>query len=92
MDDHQSNERHFVYFYFNRHAPQRTEEVVPAHVEYWRTANLKEYLGGPFTDRSGGLISFAASSLEEATNIVLQDPFIRADLVTQRWIKEWVIE
>jgi uncharacterized protein YciI len=61
-------------------------------VEYWKTANIQGYMGGPFADRSGGLISFFASSLDEATQIILKDPFILEDLVAEKWIKEWIAE
>jgi len=87
-----SNEKRFVYFYFNRNEPEKIREVVPEHVQYWRTANLEEYQGGPFGDRTGGLITFAKSSLDEAMEIILQDPFILEDLIEQKWIKEWVPE
>jgi uncharacterized protein YciI len=92
MDNSQTNTRHFVYFYFNRNEPEKIRPVIPAHVGYWKTANLKEYKGGPFSDRTGGLITFAASSIEEATEIVLRDPFILEDLIAEKWIKEWIVE
>lgn len=65
MDNIQNNERRFVYFYFNRTEPERIRQGVPTHVQYWKTANLQGYMGGPFADRTGGLISFVASNLEE---------------------------
>ena len=86
------NKRRFIYFYFNRNEPEKIREVVPAHVQYWKTADLKSYSGGPFADHSGGLISFAAQNLKEATEIILQDPFIEEDLIEQKWIKEWMPE
>lgn len=92
MNDSQNPEKRFVYFYLNRRDPVRIREAVPAHVSYWQTANPPGYMGGPFADRQGGLISFVASSLEEATQIILQDPFIVADLIEQKWIKEWLCE
>jgi uncharacterized protein YciI len=88
--DMNPNHQRFIYFYFNRNEPEKLREVVPAHVEYWKTANLESYSGGPFADRSGGLISFAAQTLEEATEIILRDPFIQANLIEQKWIKEWI--
>ncbi len=45
--------KRFVYFYFMRIEPDKIQSVVPLHVEYWGNRNLKEYLGGPFADRSG---------------------------------------
>jgi uncharacterized protein YciI len=92
MNNTQNNDTHFIYFYFNRNEPEKIRQVIPAHVQYWKTANPKEYKGGPFGDRTGGLISFLASSLEEATDIILQDPFVLQDLIAEKWIKEWVAE
>jgi uncharacterized protein YciI len=86
----QSNEKHFVYFYFNRNDPEKIREVVQEHVQYWKTANLNGYIGGPFGDRTGGLISFTALSLDEALEITLQDPFALKDLISEKWIKEWI--
>jgi uncharacterized protein YciI len=54
--------------------------------------DLREYRGGPFGDRTGGSISFVASSLEEAMEIILQDPFILEDLIAEKWIKEWIVD
>jgi uncharacterized protein YciI len=88
----QNNETHFIYFYLNRNEPEKIRQVAPAHVRYWKTAKLKEYKGGPFGDRTGGLISFRASNLEEATEIILQDPFVLQDLIAEKWIKEWAAE
>jgi uncharacterized protein YciI len=92
MNDIQSEAKRFIYFYFNRNEPEKILQVVPAHVEYWKKADLKGYMGGPFGDRTGGLISFIAPSLHEASEIIRQDPFIQEDLVDQKWIKEWILE
>ena len=90
--DINTNNRRFIFFYFNRNEPEKLREVVPAHVQYWKTADLKIYAGGPFADRSGGLISFAAQSLEKAREIILRDPFMQEDLIEQKWIREWIVE
>jgi len=92
MKDNLINGRRFVYFYFNRNEPEKIRQVVPAHVQYWKTAGLEGYLGGPFGDRTGGLITFSAESLEVASAIIQQDPFVLEDLVEQKWIKEWIVE
>ncbi|HSL45887.1 MAG TPA: YciI family protein [Anaerolineales bacterium] len=92
MDNPQNNIKRFVYFYFNQEEPEKIRQVVPAHVEYWKAANLQGYMGGPFADRTGGLISFLANSISEATEIVEQDPFIMQDLIADKWIKEWIVE
>lgn len=92
MDTPQTNERRFLYFYFNRNKPEKVRQAVPTHVQYWKTANLRGYMGGPFADRTGGLIYFDASGLEEAEEIIRQDPFVLKDLIDQKWIKEWLPE
>lgn len=84
--------KRFVYFYINQNEPEKIRQVVPAHVQYWNTAGMEGYMGGPFGDRTGGLISFVAPSQEEAVKIILQDPFIRENLIEQKWIKEWIVE
>jgi uncharacterized protein YciI len=59
---------------------------------YWRERRLEEYLGGPFTDRSGGLITFAAGSLEEAERVVAADPFVTERLLNDSIVKGWTPE
>jgi uncharacterized protein YciI len=85
-------EKRFLYFYFMRKEPARIQSVVPTHVTYWRERNLKGYMGGPFADRSGGLITFETESLEEATRLVMNDPFVLEDVLESKWIKEWIVE
>ena len=92
MDAAPNKDRRFLHFYFNRYEPEKLRQVVPAHVQYWKDAHLRGYVGGPFTDRTGGLISFVAASLEEARKIILGDPFALQDLIAEKWIKEWIIE
>jgi len=84
--------KRFVYFYLNTNEPEKIRQVVPAHVLYWKNASLDGYQGGPFADRTGGLITFIAVNFEEATAIVQQDPFVSGDLIAQLWIKEWIPE
>lgn len=84
--------KRFVYFYFMRNEPDRIRTVVPSHIEYWEKNELIGYLGGPFKDRSGGLITFEAGNIEEVTRIISNDPFITNDLIKEKWVKEWVVE
>ena len=79
----------FLYFYTMRNAPDAVRQVAPSHVEYWQGRKLPSYLGGPFADRSGGPITFAAANLEDAKRIVEADPFVRERLIEQSWVKEW---
>ena len=80
-----------LYFYLMKEATDRVGVVAPDHAEYWRGLGLREYRGGPFADRSGGLITFEASSVDEAERLVADDPFVREDLLERRWVKEWLI-
>ena len=38
----------------------------PQHVSHWQALHLDGYLGGPFEDRSGGLITFETEDEEYA--------------------------
>jgi uncharacterized protein YciI len=84
--------KRFAFFYFMKKEPDKIQIVVPSHIEYWEKCNLRTYLGGPFADRSGGLITFEAENLEEATSIIMDDPFISQNLLETKWIKEWAAE
>ncbi|NCO65662.1 MAG: hypothetical protein COW32_05875 [Candidatus Aquicultor secundus] len=80
------------FFYFMKNDPDKIREVVPAHIAYWKNNNFEKYIGGPFADRSGGLISFEAMGLADATAIIEKDPFIVHGLIAEKWIKEWMPE
>jgi uncharacterized protein YciI len=82
----------FVYFYFMKNDPDKIRQIVSSHIKFWKEANLKEYIGGPFADRTGGMISFVAENLEEATTIIMKDPFVEEDILINKWIKEWIVE
>ena len=82
----------FLYFYLMSDAPARVQAVAPEHAAYWRALGLPGYLGGPFGDRSGGMITFETGSVPEADQLVANDPFVRGDLLEVRWVKEWMID
>jgi uncharacterized protein YciI len=84
--------KRFAYFYFMKNDPEKIAKNVAAHIKHWKRSALPDYLGGPFSDRSGGLISFSEESPEEAVALVLNDPFIASNLVEQKWLKEWSVE
>jgi hypothetical protein len=75
-----------------REQPDQIREVAPLHVDYWHGLELPGYLGGPFADRSGGSISFEVENRLEAEELVAGDPFVTADLISERWLKQWQIE
>jgi hypothetical protein len=78
-----------AYFYLMKDDPDRVRAVAPDHAAYWHDLDPPAYLGGPLADRSGGLITFEAGSLGEAEQLVAGDPFVRADLLEDAWLKEW---
>jgi len=84
--------KRFVYFYLMRETPDVVNRIIPVHVQYWETCNLPEYVGGPFADRTCGLITFSAARLEDAQRIIEDDPFVLENLIEQKWIKQWHVE
>jgi uncharacterized protein YciI len=79
----------FAYFYFMVDDPTRVRAVAPAHSEHWRRLQLDGYSGGPFADRSGGLITFETDDRERAESAVAGDPFVREGLLASYWLKPW---
>ena len=67
-------------------------ETVPLHVEYWKTLDLPDYIGGPFADRSGGLITFSAADDEVAGKLAAGDPFVKTGAVTEYQVGQWMVE
>ena len=59
------------------------------YAAYWHALHLDSYQGGPFADRSGGLIVFTAGSVDHAEQLVAEDPFVRHGLLEDRWVKQW---
>ena len=85
-------EKRFAFFYFMKKEPEKIKAVVPLHIEYWHKLKLDKYLGGPFADRTGGLITFETESIDKATSIIMNDPFVLHDLLESKWVKEWAVE
>jgi hypothetical protein len=81
-----------LYLYWMKDDPDRVGTIAPEHASYWRELGLPEYLGGPFADRSGGLITFEADSLDQAEGIIAADPFVREELLESSVVKEWIPE
>ncbi|MFC1585971.1 YciI family protein [Fibrobacterota bacterium] len=84
--------KRYVYVYFMKDKPEVIKDVVSSHSNYWKTCSLENYLGGPFADRSGGIISFSSESLEQAGQVIEKDPFTTNNVIETRWIKEWIPE
>lgn len=81
-----------AYFYFMKHEPDRVRAIAPRHASYWNELAVDAYRGGPFADRSGGLILFDSDSREHAERLVTRDPFLRERLLERHWIKEWLAD
>ena len=79
----------FAYLYFMKDDPDRIRATVPRHVAHWQQLRLPGYLGGPFQDRTGGLITFQAQDDEHARRAVDTDPFRQAGLLEAHWLKQW---
>jgi uncharacterized protein YciI len=82
----------FAYLYFMKAEPDRVRAVAPRHASYWRALRLAHYVGGPFEDRTGGLITFEADDAAQAQRAVSADPFVLEGLVEAHWLKEWTPE
>jgi uncharacterized protein YciI len=82
----------FTYLYFMKDKPDRVRAVAPDHAAYWRGLALPGYQGGPFMDRSGGLITFDHDSEQDAQRFTTNDPFRREDLLEVHWVKVWAVE
>ncbi|WP_139167343.1 YciI family protein [Maridesulfovibrio ferrireducens] len=80
----------YVYFYFMKKKPEIIKQAAPDHAKYWMSLKLDGYKGGPFADRSGGMILFKAKSKESASMTVAGDPFVIHDLIGESWLKPWV--
>ena len=82
----------FAYFYLMADDPARVRATVPRHVAHWHDLGLAGYLGGPFADRTGGLITFQADDDQQAQRAVDTDPFVQEGLLKAHWLKQWTPE
>ena len=71
----------YAYFYFMGTDADRVRATAPAHAAYWRDLGLDDYVGGPFEDRGGGLITFRVDSAAQADSAVAADPFVTTGLL-----------
>lgn len=78
-----------LYFYFMKSEPEQIRTIAPEHSAYWHAQGLPGYAGGPFEDRSGGMITFSVNDLEQAQQLVKDDPFIKAGALRYYWVKAW---
>ncbi len=88
--------KQYVFFYMMKEDIKKDvneiEEIVEEHVKYRHDSKPENYSGGPFSDRSGGMILFDADSVNTAEKLAMNDPFVLSDLIKIKWIKEWQIQ
>jgi uncharacterized protein YciI len=67
------------------------ERMTPAHRIYARTlkASGKLIMGGPFADNSGAMFIYRAQSKDEATAMVLEDPYHTEGVFETYALSEW---
>jgi hypothetical protein len=82
----------FLFFYLMADDPDRVRRIASEHVEYWHELRLAGYVGGPFGDRSGGLITFEADTPALAEQLVAGDPFLHQDAISTWWLKQWLVD
>lgn len=80
----------YVFFYLMKAQSERIGQIVPAHVAYWADNHSVHHTGGPFADRTGGMIVFEAEGLHDAERLAHNDPFVIQRVVENCWIKEWM--
>ncbi|MEF9952158.1 MAG: YciI family protein [Clostridium sp.] len=69
---------------------EKDAEILQEHLDYLYGLidEGKVFAKGPFTDHSGGLIIYKASSIEEAKEWIEKDPVVR-DGSRKYTLKEW---
>ncbi len=89
----QTMSKQYVFFYLMKKDMKKSvneiKEIVQEHIKYWKDNRLENYSGGPFSDRSGGMILFNADSVNTAEKLAMNDPFVKNELLEIKWIKEW---
>ena len=80
----------FLFFYLMTDDPARVRDAAARHAAYWQQHAPQEYLGGPFADRSGGLITFEVDNPSHAEQLVGNDPFLVEGLISRWWLHHWL--
>jgi hypothetical protein len=48
--------KQYAFFYLMKHDPENIRDIIPEHIRYWKESRPVGYSGGPFNDKSSGLI------------------------------------
>lgn len=81
----------FLFFYLMKNKANEIKLNAPKHSLYWKSKNLNSYEGGPFSDFSGGCITFSTVNMKTAQDLIMNDPFMIKGCIREYWIKEWLI-
>jgi len=82
--------KQYAFFYLMKNDPEKIRDIIPDHISYWKDNRPINYSGGPFSDRSGGLILFEADDMKTATDLAMNDPFVVQEIIEDKWVKEWI--
>ena len=82
----------YVFSYMMSDQREKIKALVSLHIEYWNSQEFEYYKGGPYSDRSGGLIIFSSANIKEAESVISNDPFVTGDVLDNFIIKEWMPE
>lgn len=71
--------------------PFRDQDGVMKHVAYFGQLDDsgKIFLGGPFTDNTGGMVILKAVTAEEAAKIAQEDPTVQSGLLSAK-VSPWM--
>lgn len=72
---------------------EKSKELRPQHLAFLQQMRQekKVFMNGPFTDGAGGLVIYAAETLDEAVSYLKQDPYIING--ARDWeIHEWAMD
>ena len=82
---------YFIGEYVYDKAPEKRDEARPVHREYLR--GLREQglvlMAGPMTDGANGYVVYRAENLEQATELLKNDPYNTLDGATCVGPREW---
>ncbi|PRZ40817.1 hypothetical protein CLV47_114115 [Antricoccus suffuscus] len=84
---------YFIGEYVYDKGPEKRDAARMAHRDYLRTLfdQRKVLLSGPLADESQGYVVYYADNLDEATELLKNDPYNLQDGATCKGPREWTI-
>lgn len=80
----------FMFMYILADDLATVQASLGRHVSYWKELKFDYFRNGPFADKSGGMILFSSTSLDDAQKIVSQDPLLQNKAIRDYLLKEWI--